>query len=397
MQIRTLIFLFSCMLLTMTNLAGQQNSKQYTVNQHWIDSVAERYLQQSKMAGVAGSIIIDGKIVWMKGYGYADKANKIPFTENTVMNVASITKTLTGVCMMRLVEEKKLSLDADINTYLPFKVINPYAPKEKITLRMIATHSSSLADRDPFYGDSTYFTDKDSPEPLGDFLKEYFVPGGKHYSDSNFYQAKPGEYWEYSNIAAGLAGYIVERISGKKLNEYSQSLIQKPLGMKNSSWFLSETDRSKHAKLYRNQGDRSFQIPLYGMTTYPDGGLRTSVNDLSQFFAMLLKKGTHNGKRILQAATIKDMQTLQFTAKNKPANMNLAEKNEGIFWRTKNNVTLLGHGGRDHGVKTLMLTDMNKTVGIILFTNTDDDDDKRTDGYYLLFDVLFKYALQLKK
>lgn len=397
MQIRTLIVFFSFMLLTMTTLLGQKASEKHVVNLHWIDSVAERYLEQSKMVGVAGSIIIDGKIVWMKGYGFADKENKIPYTEHTSMNIASITKTMVGVCMMRLVEEKKLSLDADINTYLPFKVVNPYYPNEKITLRMIATHSSSLADREPFYSDSTYFTEKDSPEPLGAFLKEYYVPGGKHYSDSNFYKAKPGAYWEYSNIAAGLAGYIVERISGKKLNEYSRSLILNPLGMKNSTWFLSETDRSKHAKLYYNKGDSSFRIPLYAMTTYPDGGLRTSVSDLSQFFAMLLKNGTHNGKRILQTATVNDMQTLQFTAKNKPANMNLAEKNEGIFWRTKNDVTLLGHGGRDRGVKTLMLTDMNKKVGVILFTNTEDDNNKRTDAYYLLFDILLKYALELKK
>jgi CubicO group peptidase (beta-lactamase class C family) len=390
-RIVVIVFVSVCLFLFLN--ASKAQTKNY---EQFLDSLINYHLKQSKIAGIAGAVLVNNKIVWMKGYGYADKENKIPFTSATIMNAGSIAKTFTGVCMMRLVEENKLSLDEDINKYLPFKVVNPHFPNEKITLRMIATHSSSLADRDPFYQDSTYFFGSDSKEPLGVFLKNYFVPGGKHYSDSNFYKAKPGSYWEYSNIAASLAGYIVELKSGMKLSEYCRQIIFKPLGMNTSGWFLSEVDLKKHAKLYQNKGDSTINVPLYGFTTYPDGGLRTSVAELSRFFIALLNDGVYNKKRILKKSTLAEMQRLQFTTNNKPANIDLAGKNEGIFWRTKNNVTRLGHGGNDIGIKTLMLTDLNKEVGVILFTNTEDDNNRRTGAYFEIFDELLKYALSLK-
>lgn len=195
-------------------------------------------MNETGMVGIGAAIIINKKLVWTKGYGYADKEAKIPFTPSTIMNIASISKTFTGVCIMKAVEEGKVSLDEDINTYLPFKVINPNFPTEKITLRHLATHTSGLADRSPFYSESTYFYGKDSPEPLGEFLKNYFVVGGKYYSQDNFLKYKPSTYRDYSNIGAGLAGYIIELATGKKLNMYSKQHIFKPLKMKNTGWFF---------------------------------------------------------------------------------------------------------------------------------------------------------------
>jgi CubicO group peptidase (beta-lactamase class C family) len=378
------------------SLFSVNNAKsQNIISEKYLDSLIEHHVEQSKIAGIAGAVIVNKKIVWLKGYGYADKENKIAFTANTIMNAGSIAKTFTGVCMMKLVEENKLSLDEDINQYLPFKVKNPHYPSEKITLRMIATHSSSLADRAPFYSENCYIYGSDAKESLGEFLKNYFSPAGKYYADSNFYKARPGTYWEYSNIATALAGYIVELKSGMMLNEYCRKVIFKPLGMTTSGWFLREVTMNKHAKLYKNKGDSTIAIPLYGFITYPDGGLRTSVAELSRFFIALLNDGMYNKKRILKKETLMEMQRLQFTTTKKPENILLAEKNEGIFWRTKNNVTKFGHGGNDPGLKALMLTDINKEVGVILLTNTQDDNGKRTSSYYGIFDELFKYGLSL--
>lgn len=364
--------------------------------EQFLDSFINQHMNISKTAGLAGAVIVDNKIVWMKGYGYADVENKIPFTPATIMNAGSIAKTVMGVCMMRLVQEKKLSLDEDINTYLPFTVKNPHYPDEKITLRMIATHSSSLADRDPFYIDSTYIYGGDANESLGDFLKNYYVKGGSHYSDSNFYKARPGSYWEYSNIAASLAGYIVELKSGMKLNEYCKKILFKPLQMHSSGWFLHEIDISRHARLYQNKADTTIQFPLYGFTTYPDGGLRTSVAELSRFFIVLLNNGRFEKQQILRKETVAEMKRLQFTPSHKPENIDLASKNEGLFWRTKNNGTLLGHGGNDFGIKTMMLTDLQQQVGVVLFTNTEDDMDQRTASFYYIFEELLKYGLNRK-
>ena len=140
-----------------------------------LDSVIIAKKKESGIVGLGASVIVDKKLVLSTGYGFADFENKVPFKSSTIMNIASISKTFTGVCIMKAVEDGLVSLDEDINKYLPFRVINPNSPHDKITLRHLATHTSGLIDRSPFYGDSTYHYGKSKPEPLGEFLKNYFV------------------------------------------------------------------------------------------------------------------------------------------------------------------------------------------------------------------------------
>ena len=172
----------SLFLLAITQAQTVQSQTKSTIEStiSTIDTFIERKMKETGIVGIGASIIIDKKVVWAKGYGYADKENGKPFTTSTIMNIASISKTFTGVCIMQAVEEGKVSLDEDINNYLPFKVINPNFPSEKITLRHLATHTSGITDRNPFYGDSTYYYGGRKPEPLGAFLKDYFAKGGNH-------------------------------------------------------------------------------------------------------------------------------------------------------------------------------------------------------------------------
>jgi CubicO group peptidase (beta-lactamase class C family) len=360
-----------------------------------LDSIIIQKMNESSIVGIGAAIIVNKKLVWTKGYGYADKENKKPFTSHTIMNIASISKTFTGVCLMRALEDHPVSLDEDINKYLPFKVINPNFPTEKITLRHLATHTSSLADRYPFYG-STYHYGGDSPQDLGEFLKNYFTPEGKYYSKDNFLDKKPGTYRDYSNIAAGLAGYIVEIISGKKLNEYGKKHIFKPLKMKNTGWLLSEIDLANHSKLYHKEGDTLKPIQLYGLPTYPDGGVRTSVSELATFFIALLNEGEYKGVRILKKESAQTMQKFQFDATNKPENVNLAKLNSGIFWATKQSASKIGHAGSDPGVKTEMLANLTKDVGVILFTNTGLKEDELLKYHFGIFDALFECGEKIK-
>lgn len=359
-----------------------------------IDSFIAKRMEESGIMGVGAAIIVDGKMVWSKGYGFADKANGVPFTPDTVMNVGSISKTVTGVAMMRAVQEGKLSLDDDINKYLPFKVVHPHFPNERITLRQLATHTSGIADRWTVYRDSYHFGG-DAPQALGDFLKSYFVPGGQAYAKDNFVNAKPGTHREYSNIGAGLAGYITEIAVGEKLNTYTQRHIFAPLGMHNSGWFLSDIAPARHARLYVAQEGMTVPILQYGLTTYPDGGLRTSVADLSKFFAALLNDGAVAGARILDAKTVQEMIRFQYNEANKPINVKLDKENSGLFWSTKMSVTRVGHGGSDPGLKTEMLANLSRDTGVILFANTSvSEQDMR--HYIAIFKELWKHAEVMK-
>lgn len=383
----TILVIFNILVLFRQQAAGQQNEKASR-----LDSIIISNMAQAGMVGIGAAVIVHKQVVWMKGYGYADQQKKIPFTPNTIIDIASISKTFTGVCVMKAMEEGKLSLDEDINTYLPFMVINPHHPNEKITLRQLGSHTSGITDREPIYS-SIYHYGGDSPVPLGEFLKSYFDPKGKYYSSENFLNQRPGTYWEYSNIATALAGYIVEQVTGEPLNEYSKRHIFQPLGMTTTGWFQKEIDMSKYSTHYDKQGDSLKVIPFYGLPTYPDGGVRTSVSELSKYFIALLNGGAYNGHHILKHTTIEQMEKLQFTATYKPQNINPLTKNEGLFWTTKDGGTKIGYGGTDPGVKTEMLSDLSRDVAVILFTNTSLN---RTDllKYYFkgIFDELFKYG-----
>jgi CubicO group peptidase (beta-lactamase class C family) len=392
-------FAFTCLSATIIGcqfLSTQDYAKSKNDKKPLIDSIIESKMSASKIVGIGAAIILDKKVVWIKGYGYADKENNIPFTPSTIMNIASISKIFTGVCLMKAVEEGKVSLDEDINTYLPFKVINPNFPNNKITLRHLATHTSGLADRYPFYDDSTYFYGGSNPEPLGDFLKNYFVQGGKYYSSENFLNKKSGTYRDYSNIASALAGYIIELRTGQALNNYAKQHIFKPLGMTNSGWSLSEININNHSKLYEKQGDSIVSIQLYEQTTYPDGGIRTSVNELSKFFIALLNDGKYNKTRMLKKKTVDEMIRFQYTGLNKPENVDLGKNNQGIFWTTKIEATRIGHTGSDPGVLTLMLSDLNKEIGVIIFLNTSLPDEE-LGRFGEINRELYKYGEELKK
>lgn len=362
-----------------------------------IDSVIRKRMSDAQLVGLGAAIIVDKKLVWSKGYGYADRENKIPFTTFTVMNIASVSKTITGACLMKAVEQGKLSLDEDINTYLPFKIHNPFCPKEKITLRNLATHTSGLNDRFPFYtSDSLYVSGKDSQEALGDFLQNYFTTGGKYYSKENFLDHKPGTFREYSNLGTALAGYIVEIRTGKKLNDYSREYLFGPLKMDDTGWFLSEINLKKHARLYQKQADSSIKpIPLYGLTTYPDGGVRTSVNDLSHFFICLLNDGRFQSRQVLKQKTVQEMLRFQFDDAHKPENIVPAELNSGIFWSTKMGGKRIGHNGSDFGVRTFMLSDLKKEVAVIIFINTSLLENEEAK-FFGIYNELYQYGVKIR-
>lgn len=391
-----IITLLLCIMIVATAY-GQHAEQLPLKSTNSIDSVILKKMNDAQLVGLGAAIIVDKKLVWSKGYGYANRENKVPFTTSTVMNIASVSKTITGACLMKAVEQGKLSLDEDINTYLPFMILNPFFPKEKITLRNLATHTSGLNDRFPFYtSDSLYVNGKDSQEALGGFLQNYFTSGGKYYSKENFLNHKPGTFREYSNLGTALAGYIVELRTGKKLNDYSREYLFKPLKMKDTGWFLSGINLKKHANLYQKQADSSIKrIPLYGLTTYPDGGVRTSVNDLSHFFICLLNDGKFQNRQVLKEKTVQEMLRFQFDNKHKPENIVPAELNSGIFWSTKMGGKRIGHNGSDFGVRTFMLSDLKKEVAVIMFINTSllEKDEAK---FFDIYNELYQYGVQMR-
>lgn len=334
-----------------------------------LDALIEQRMEESGIMGLAAAIIVDRKLVWTRGYGFSNYDRTRRFTPDTVMDIASVTKPFTGVAMMQAVQAGRLSLDADVSTYLPFRVVNPHRPGALITLRHLATHTSGITDRPEIYR-AQYRFDGKAPTPLGSFLREYFTVSGQNYSPDNFLDALPGTRREYSNIGAGLAGYIVERTFGESLQSYTRKHIFAPLGMKNTVWNPKDVDPDLRTTLFVSQNGRAIPIQPYVGTTYPDGGVHTSVSDLSRFFIAMLSDGAYGNARILAPEMAAEMTRFQFNDGNRPENYPGEEGNSGLFWRTRFNGTRVGHGGNDPGVAALMLADLTGEIGIIVLANT---------------------------
>lgn len=165
--------------------------------------------------------------------------------------------------------------------------------------------------------------------------------------------------------------------------------------MKNSGWNLSEINLKNHSKAYQKENGRIKSIPLYEGTTYPDGGVQTSVDELSRFFITLLNNGNYNNKILLKKEQAEEMLRFQFTESNKPDNVKPDKLNSGIFWATKMGGTRIGHNGSDPGVRTFMLSDLSKEVAVIVFFNTSLDESGE-DQFFNIYEDLHKYGLELK-
>ncbi len=229
---------------------------------------------------------------------------------------------------------------------------------------------------------------------MGAFLEQYFTPSGKHYASENFLDAQPGTQRDYSNIGTALAGYIVERAVGEPLNVYSRKHIFAPLGMTHTGWFdeINPVDRSTH---FVSQNGMTTPIQHYTSTTYPDGGLQTSVADLSTFFIAMLGGGVYEGTRILDAGMAAEMVRFQFDDGNRPENFPANEGNSGLFWRTDFNGRLVGFGGNDPGMQAEMLANLSKDVGVIAFSNTSvGGADQRAFG--VIFNTIWAYGESLR-
>jgi len=278
----------------------------------------------------------------------------------------------------------KLNLDDPINKYLPFEINNPYFPNVPITIRHLATHTSSIKDPSKYEKNGYVLRSNDnkgakanknfrSPEEMmthAAFIEKVLSIEGKWYKKKTFLENKPGDKFRYSNVGAGLAALVLENATKESFSNFTRIHILEPLGMLDSGWFFKDIDFSKHSKLYRKP---ETELAFYKLVNYPDGGLITSSSDLGKFLVELIKGYTENG-RILTKESYKELYKGQLTDQNhKDRNKEAVyndEYNMGVFMGMSNNGQI-GHTGGDPGVSTLMFFNSETKIGKILLINTD--------------------------
>jgi len=324
-----------------------------------LDIELTQFLENQIIPGFAVAVVNENGILFQKTYGYSDLENKTAYQPNTRQIIASVSKTFIGVALMKLVDQGKINLDDPINKYLPFEIKNPKHPNIDITIRMLATHTSSIDDYDD--GDeSTFWLIDPIPEPRSEIPAgvlsrlEYFEKGapstlaqsiayalskeGKWYDPDNFYDYEPGTTNNYSNIGSSLAAYIVERASGQSFEDYTKEYIFQPLNMSNTTW--GHIDNDKHlSTMYTtyeiNETSQTYALPRYQWGDYADGGLITNLLDLSEYVEEMINGMIGEGK-ILSKQSYIQLFTPQLNKTHFPDGRDESIYNDGynysIFW-----------------------------------------------------------------
>ncbi len=353
--------------------------------------------------GLSAAILKKDTVLYNQGFGYANIVDSMAYTHQTIQNIGSISKTFIGIALLKAQELGKLQLDDPVNEYLPFQVSNPKYKSTSITLRQLATHTSSINDTD-WYGKSyvmlskehsentkvlDYFSGPESTMSMSDYLRNVLTPKGSMYEPETFANIRPGTLAEYTNIGATLAALAIEGATGMTFDAFTTKHILRPLNMLNSGWSNDAIDISKRAKSYVH---KDTVIADYRLLTYPDGGMITSTRDLSLYLGELIKGYNGNGT-LLSKEGYTELFTKQLSA-NQLGGEDDNDSNMGIFMDFgKYGV---GHNGGDPGVLTFMYFDPQTSIGKILFINTDYDSNVEViKSFFRTWKLLERYEQKL--
>ena len=316
----------------------------------FLDGFMMPQLQRDDIGGAVVVIVKDGKVLFGKGYGYADVENKKPVSvDDTLFRPGSVSKLFVWTAVMQLVEEGKLDLDRDVNTYLDFQIRPQFA--QPITLRSIMTHTPGFEEviKDLFISDTKNLT------PLRDYLVN-------HEPERIF---APGTVPAYSNYATALAGYIVQGVSGEKFEDYISNHIYKPLGMLHATFVqpLPPALEPLMSKGYMRASDgaKSFEV----VQVVPAGSMSVSGGDMAKFAIAHLQNGRFGDAQILKPETARLMHSRAFAPDSKLLAMCL-----GFFEESRNGHTIIGHGGDTQYFHSHLHLLLDANVGMFISVNS---------------------------
>jgi len=279
-----------------------------------IDARLSEAVKRGDVPGVVAMAVTRNAVVYQGAFGVADAAARKPLATSAIFRIASMTKPVTSVAAMQLVEQHRLALDDPAEKYLPeFKDLKVFEtfdaatgaytlrPATKtVTVRQLLTHTSGLG-----YG----FTSAT--------VRDFKPKAGEHYAVGPLL-FEPGTQWIYGT-GIDWAGKIVEKISGQPLDQYFREHIFRPLAMADTDFSVPDDKPARVVAVHRRRGDGAFEVP--GDATRPrgaietqlrapvngGGGLFSTARDYATFVQMILNGGTLAGAKILSPETVRLM------------------------------------------------------------------------------------------
>lgn len=324
-----------------------------------VDQIMEKYIGK-EIPGASIGIVKDGKVILTKGYGVSDIEKKTPVTgDKTVFETASVTKLFTWSMLMKLAEEGKVKLDADIQDYLPKGTLN-LAFDKKITILDLMNHTAGFEEKI----EGMDIKNENQLKPLKETLTKENQPKQVY---------EPGTVTAYSNYGANLAGYIIEQVTGQEYMEYMNQTVLKPLQMNYSTFSMIYDDEpiikdnKSSGYLYAGSGFEKMTVDL--TNDFPAGSLKSTATDMTHFMLALLN---NDGKApynfFEQTKTLTQMQTHSYGI------VPGALGNVHGFWEEEvSGKRIIGHAGNSGGFSSQLNLVPEDRLGYILLMNLNNE------------------------
>jgi CubicO group peptidase (beta-lactamase class C family) len=314
-----------------------------------VTKVVERMMEKDQIPGVAVTVVKDGSVVLLKGFGFANLDKRIPVdAEKTVFSIASLSKPFTALSALIQIRQNTLTLDSDARKLVDFALPQKFA--QPVTVRQLLTHTSGFDDEE--IGDSARTFDE--LEPLGTYLPRRMPPQ----------IAPPGTIVKYSNHGTTLLGHIVELASKKTFADTVSDTVFRPLGMTPST-FRQQPDPeidARRATAYRLSGKKLVPVPRYFSRVSPAWGMSTTAQDMSRFLLAQLDAG----------AALPDMHSTQFRQHPKMPGVTF-----GFFEAEMNALRALFHEGGMEGFTSYMVLVPGQRLGMFVVQNRRSGDLRR--------------------
>ena len=396
------LFCFWGCFLVLALTSCQRNFKKHpglkTAEAHSIlDSLLVSIFEAHDLMGMAIAYMEDDELVYQSYLGQKHAVQGGQIDEQTIFRIASISKSFTAIAVMQLVEQGLLDLDTDVSQYLGWELRHPQFPASMITLRLLMSHKSGIADGDSYYR----FSAKMVEEQLA--IKELFHADGQYYGPDVFSKHSPGSYFSYTNCSWGIIASIVEIASGQRFDQYCRQHIFKPLNMTASFNGQDIEPLTSMATLYRfdssamswkaqaddiytnppsSRTGSSYKIGHNGLLFGPQGSLRASTRDLVLFLQYLI--GLYQEKeglpKIIQRSSLLQLinSEYEYDGQNGDTwNDFFLSYGLGIHRITNtpggdiifSDLNMFGHPGIAYGLLSDMYVDLDQGTGIVFITN----------------------------
>ena len=319
----------------------------------WLEGQRYRF----DLPGFAVGVVHDQQLLWSKGYGYADVAQRIPSTDQTLYRIASISKTFAATAVVQLAERGKLSLDDPVSRHLQWFTPRDSTPGSPVRVWNLLSHSGGLQ--------------RESPGSDWDALVSPDAESIANATRDTPLVLPPQSRLAYSNYGYAVAGQLVQQVSGVPYSKYLSDNVLRPLGLTATDVLDGRETRPGLAVPYGRRtpdGPRAIEQQMPRTDAFDSvGALVSSVSDLAKWASFQFRDSDANAGPVLTGASLRDMHRPHFLLPD-------WSQGWGLGWRlTRNDAgARIDHGGSLPGYKSSLLLDPSSRVGVILLMNADD-------------------------